>query len=57
MLRFGTDGVRGVALTELTEQYVVDLGCDFFLIEAHCQATEQNILFTGEIWKKYSTNA
>jgi phosphoglucosamine mutase len=26
MLRFGTDGVRGVALTELTEQYVVDLG-------------------------------
>jgi phosphoglucosamine mutase len=27
MLRFGTDGVRGVALTELTEQYVVDLGC------------------------------
>jgi phosphoglucosamine mutase len=27
MLRFGTDGARGVALTELTEQYVVDLGC------------------------------
>jgi phosphoglucosamine mutase len=27
MLRFGTDGVRGVALNELTEQYVVDLGC------------------------------
>jgi len=26
MLRFGTDGVRGVALSELTEQYVVDLG-------------------------------
>ena len=26
MLRFGTDGVRGVALTELTEQYVADLG-------------------------------
>lgn len=26
MLRFGTDGVRGVALTELTEHYVVDLG-------------------------------
>ena len=26
MLRFGTDGVRGVALTELTEQYVVELG-------------------------------
>lgn len=27
MLRFGTDGVRGVALTELTEHYVADLGC------------------------------
>jgi phosphomannomutase len=26
MLRFGTDGVRGVALTELTAQYVADLG-------------------------------
>jgi phosphoglucosamine mutase len=26
MLRFGTDGVRGVALTELTEQYAADLG-------------------------------
>jgi len=26
MLRFGTDGVRGVALTELTEQYATDLG-------------------------------
>ncbi len=26
MLRFGTDGVRGVALTELTEQYVADIG-------------------------------
>ena len=26
MLRFGTDGVRGVAFTELTEQYVAELG-------------------------------
>ena len=26
MLRFGTDGVRGVAFTELTEQYVSELG-------------------------------
>ena len=26
MLRFGPDGVRGVALTELTEQYAADLG-------------------------------
>ncbi|TSA51771.1 MAG: phosphoglucosamine mutase [Actinobacteria bacterium] len=26
MLRFGTDGVRGVALTELTVQYATDLG-------------------------------
>ena len=26
MLRFGTDGVRGVAFTELSEQYVSELG-------------------------------
>ena len=26
MLRFGTDGVRGVAFTELTEEYVAELG-------------------------------
>ena len=26
MLRFGTDGVRGVAFTELTENYVAELG-------------------------------